>query len=123
MKKYQLSSWDLSEIKPVNLQQAFHEIEAKTAQIEQWRAKLKNTIPAKDFFPLLSQLEEIQIMNSKLGVYAQLWFAEDSSNQKASALLSQVENFLTTINNRLIFFGLWFKKLPEKEASRLPENI
>ena len=119
MKKYQLSSWDLSEIKPVNLQKAFQEIETKTKQIEKRRPHLKGSISSKDFHSLLSDLERIQILNSKMGVYAQLWFAEDSSNQKASALLSQVENFLTKINNRLLFFGLWFKKLPEKEATKL----
>jgi len=119
MKKYQLSSWDLSEIKPADLQKVFHEIETKTKRIEQWRPKLKDTIPSKDFLSLLAHLEEIQILNSKIGVYAQLWFAEDSSDQDASALLSQVENFLTKMNNHLIFFGLWFKQLPEKEAVRL----
>ena len=119
MKKYQLSSWDLSEIKPANLQKAFQEIETETKQIEHWRPKLTENISSKDFLSLLNDLEQLQILNSKLGVYAQLRFAEDSSNQEASALLSQVENFLTKINNRLIFFGLWFKQLPEKEASRL----
>jgi len=119
MKKYQLSSWDLSEIKPANLQKEFQEIETTAKHIEHWRKKLKENISAKDFLTLLSELERLQILNSKLGVYAQLRFAEDSSNQEASALLSQVENFLTKINNRLIFFGLWFKQLPQKEASRL----
>src|SRR3989344_9671404 len=119
MKKYQLSSWDLSEIKPADLQKVFNEIETRTKRIEQWRPKLKDTIPSKDFLSLLAHLEEIQILNSKIGVYAQLWFAEDSSNQGASALLSQVENFLTKMNNQLLFFGLWFKQLPQREASRL----
>lgn len=119
MKQYRLSSWDLSEIKPANLQQTFQEIEKKTKQLEQWRSKLKNTISSQDFLSLLTGLEKLQALNSKVGVYAQLRFAEDSSNQEASALLSQVENFLTKMNNRLLFFGLWFKQLPEKEASRL----
>ncbi|MEK6939496.1 MAG: M3 family oligoendopeptidase [Nanoarchaeota archaeon] len=119
MKKCQLSSWDLSEIKPATLQKTFQEIENKTKHLEQWRPKLKNSVSTKDFLSLLAELEKLQIINSKLGVYAQLRFAEDSSNQEASALLSRVETFLTKINNRLLFFGLWFKQLPEKEASRL----
>lgn len=119
MKKYQLSSWDLSEIKPADLQKTFQEIETRAKHIERWRQKLKENISTKDFLSLLAGLEQLQILNSKLGVYAQLWFAEDSSNQEASALLSRVETFLTKINNRLLFFGLWFKQLPEKGASRL----
>src|SRR3989344_8047826 len=119
MKKYQLSSWDLSEVKPENVQKVFAKIEAIAKKIEKKRLQLQNSISSKDFLSLLAALEELQILNSKLGVYAQLWFAEDSSNQNASALLSQVENFLTKINNRLLFFGLWFKQLPDKEALRL----
>ncbi len=119
MKKYHLSSWDLSEIKPAHLQKTFQEIETIAKHIEQWRQKLKENISTKDFLSLLAELEQLQILNSKLGAYTQLWFAEDSSNQEASALLSRVETFLTKINNRLLFFGLWFKQLPEKEALRL----
>ena len=119
MKTYQLSSWDLSEIRPANLQKTLQGIEVKTKSIERWRPRLTDSISSQDFLALLSKLEEIQILNSKLGTYAQLWFAEDSSNQRASALLSQVENFLTRMNNQLLFFGLWFKQLPQREASRL----
>ncbi len=117
--KYKLSAWDLSEIKPSNLQESLQEIETKTDQIEPWRPQLKNSISTKDFCSLLAELEKLQVLTSKLGIYAQLRFAEDTSNQQASALLSQVETFLTKINNRLLFFGLWFKQLPQSEASRL----
>ena len=34
MKKYQLSSWNLSEIKPVNLQKAFQEVESKPNRLK-----------------------------------------------------------------------------------------
>ena len=119
MKKYQTSSWDLKEIRPATIEKVFAEIETLAKQIEQWRPRLTNNIPSKDFLSLLNELEKLQVLNSKVGSYAQLWFAEDSGNQKAGALLSQVENFLTKINNRLLFFGLWFKQLPEKEARRL----
>lgn len=119
MKKYQLSAWDLSEIKPQNLQKTFTDIETKAKHIEQWRPKLNDHLSSKDFLSLLKELEELHIINSKLGVYAQLRFAENSSDQEASALLSKVESFLTKINNRLLFFGLWFKKLPKESALRL----
>ena len=119
MKKHQLSAWDLSEIRPDHLQKAFQEIETRTKHIEHWRPKLKTKISSKDFISLLAELEKLQILNSKVGVYAQLRFAEDSSDQEAGALQSQVENFLTNISNRLLFFNLWFKQLSEPEARRL----
>ena len=119
MKKYQQSSWDLSEIRPKNIEQLFKEIDAKTQAIEKQRSQLTEKISVLHFLSLLKKIEEIHILNSKLGVYAQLWFAEDSSNQKASALLSQTENFLTKISNRLLFFGLWFKQLSDHSAERL----
>ncbi|MEK6809909.1 MAG: M3 family metallopeptidase, partial [Nanoarchaeota archaeon] len=119
MKEHQLSAWDLSEIRPSSLQKTFQEIESLAKNIERWRPKLKHSLSSQVFLSLLAELEKLQILNCKVGVYAQLRFAEDSSNQEASALQSQVENFLTNISNRLLFFNLWFKQLPEPEARRL----
>ncbi|MEK6899746.1 MAG: oligoendopeptidase F, partial [Nanoarchaeota archaeon] len=117
--KHEISSWDLSEIRPANVKKIFEEIDRRTGQIEQKRPALTDSIPPAAFFSLLQQLEELHIINSKLGVYAHLWSAEDSSNQEANALTSHIETFLTKINNRLLFINLWFKSLPDLKAAQL----
>ncbi len=117
--KHKLSSWNLSEIKPSNLEEAFKNIDDKTIFIEQQRSLLTENISPQQFLTLLHKLEELHILTCTLGVYAQLWFAEDSSNQDASALSSRIETFLTKVNNRALFFNLWFKSLPEAKAQQL----
>ena len=117
--KHKLSSWDLSEIKPSGLEEAFRNINDKTNVIEQQRPLLTEKISSQQFLTLLQKIEELHILTCKLGVYAQLWFAEDSSNQDASALSSRIETFLTKVNNRVLFFNLWFKSLPEAKAQQL----
>lgn len=119
MKKYQLSSWNLSEIKPTNLNKLFQEIETKVIDIEKKRTSLNANISFKPFISIIKNLEQLRIINSKLGVYAQLKFAENSSNQESAALCSKIETFLTKVSNRLLFFSLWFKSLPDKKSSEL----
>ncbi|MBI2581877.1 M3 family oligoendopeptidase [Candidatus Woesearchaeota archaeon] len=117
--KYQLSAWDLSEIKPSNLEAVFQEIEKKTSSVERQRHILTKRISVQQFLSLLKELEKLNIITSKLGVYAQLWVTEDSSNQAASALSSRVDTFLAKIGNRTLFFTLWFKALSEAKAAEL----
>ncbi|HLD79213.1 MAG TPA: oligoendopeptidase F, partial [Candidatus Nanoarchaeia archaeon] len=117
--KYQLSSWDLSEIKPVNLEFTFQEIEKKTAAIEKQRSSLTEKISVAQFLNLLRQLEELHLTTSRLGIYAQLQVTENSANQEATALSSRVDTFLAKIGNRTLFFTLWFKSLSETKAAEL----
>ncbi|MBU0457173.1 MAG: M3 family oligoendopeptidase [Nanoarchaeota archaeon] len=119
MGKYNISSWDLVEINPYNIDKIFKDIKEKANLIERKKKILDENISIKDFIGLIKEFEELTIVNSKLGVYAHLRFAEDSSNQEISALVSKVETFLTKINNKLLFFSLWFKDLPEKKVNEL----
>ncbi len=117
--KHELSAWSLAEIKPADLEAAFQEIEKKTSLIEKQRSLLTEKISPEQFITLLQKVEELHILTCKLGIYAQLWSAEDSSDQDANALSSRVETFLTKVNNRVLFFNLWFKSLSDAKASQL----
>jgi len=112
---YKEKSWDLSVIKPKSVKIAFGEIERQASLLEAKRKGLA-TLTTAQFVALIKDLEALKAESSKLGCYAGLLFAENSANQEAQALKSQVEHFLTKVNNRLLFLDLWFKKLPEKKA-------
>ena len=116
---YKESSWDLFAIAPQNFNQALEEIERKTTQLEAKRSLLTATIIPGQFLSLVKELEQLRIITAKISGYVNLKFSEDSANQVAVAQMSKVENILTKIGNRLIFFGLWFKDLPEKKAQEL----
>jgi len=56
---------------------------------------------------------------TRLGGYARLWFAEDTQAQDALAFLGRMEQLSTEVQNRLLFFELWWKGLEEEAAQRL----
>ena len=116
---YKLSPWDLSEIKPKQLEEALKVLEKKTQQLEKKRSLLKESISVKDFMALLQEMEQLRAESSKISSYSGLLFSENSSNQQALADMSKVENVLTKINNRLLFFSLWFKDVSEPKAKEL----
>ena len=116
---YKLAPWDLSEITPKDLDKTFKEIERRTNNIVKKKKQLNNSISTKTFNKIIKELEELRIISAKLGVSTHLKWSENAQDQKAAALASKVENFLTKQGNKLIFFGLWFKKLPDKKANQL----
>ncbi len=58
-----------------------------------------------------------------LSAYASLGFSADTQSRAALALSSRVEEFLTGLHNRILFFSLWWRNLADAEAARLlPER-
>ena len=56
---------------------------------------------------------------AKLGAYAYLWFSKDTKDLKARSFKSHVEEQLTRLQNRLLFFELWWQSVDESNADRL----
>ena len=119
MMSYKLSSWDLSELKPKDLQKDLKKIRSLVASLESRRDILKPGLKEKDFLKFLEDLEKLSTMTSKLSGYYALRIEADSSDQEASAKSSIISTELTKQANKLLFFSLWFKKLDEKNAKRL----
>jgi len=116
---YKESEWDLKAIKPISIKNSMLVIEKKTKFLEDKRKLLTNNISRKDFMIYIKEIEQLRKDIEKLAIYSHLQFCADTNNQKAVAEMSQVENFLTKISNRLLFFNLWFKSLPKKKADEL----
>jgi len=116
---YELSDWDLSELHTGPLEPVFKEIEKRTAKLESHRDSLSDSILPDQFMHALKEFEALDSMISKLHCFAFLKFSEDSSNQDAAADKTKIQNFLTKISNKLLFFGLWFKSLPDEKAEEL----
>ncbi|HLD00957.1 MAG TPA: M3 family oligoendopeptidase [Candidatus Nanoarchaeia archaeon] len=116
---YNSNCWDLDKIKPKSLDHELKEIELKTSKLEQKRTQLKSSIFPTNFLKLLQEFEQLKIQIGKVGVYTHLKFCENTLNQKAVAEMSLVENFLTRITNRLLFFSIWFKSLPAAKVNEL----
>ena len=117
---------DLSDLFPAGdsqeVEAAFEQLEAKTNDFSKAQSKLTPDISSDDFFDLIKALEDITLIAHRLHGYAGLWFSEDTQDQNALVFLSRVEQFMAGIQNRTLFFELWWKSLDEEAALRLIEG-
>jgi oligoendopeptidase F len=114
--------WDLSHLaeKPVErFETLLAEIESKVTQFEVARAHLSPTMATTIFHPLLTLSEDIAAAASKIGAYAYLWFSENTKDLAARSFKTKVEERLTALQNRLVFFDLWWQSVDEDNARRL----
>lgn len=100
------------------LERAMSELEASVASVESARNKLAADLSAADFLNILHRYELLAEISSRLQAYSVLWLSEDTQNPSALNLRGRVEQALTAANNRTLFFGLWFKSLPDQNAQR-----
>jgi oligoendopeptidase F len=114
--------WDLSHLAedPVRRFETLAQaIESKVAQFESARNQLSPTMEASIFHPLLALSEDIAAASSRLSAYAYLWFSENTKDLAARSFKTKVEERLTGLHNRLVFFDLWWQSVDEHHAHRL----
>jgi oligoendopeptidase F len=120
---YKLSKWDLSPLYPgydsPELQGAFDMIEEQVTSFEGVRDKLSPDMPAEQFVDVVKASEAMTRIGNKLYSFAGLSFTADTQDQKAQALQARVMQFLAEIENRVLFFSLWWKELDDENAKRL----
>ncbi|ULA64897.1 MAG: Oligoendopeptidase F [Nitrospira sp.] len=114
--------WDLTHLvkNPTRqLNTLLAELEEKVAQIETARPGLSPTMPSQDLLALLRCSEAIAQGSSRLGAFAYLWFSENTKDDAARSFKTQVEERLTALSNRLLFFELWWQTVDKTNAARL----
>lgn len=114
--------WNLSDLAkdPIRrFEPLLADIEAKVARFESARPQLSPTMAASVFRPLLSLSEDIAAESSRISAYAYLWFSENTQHLAARSFKTKVEERLTALHNRLVFFDLWWQSVDEDNARRL----
>jgi oligoendopeptidase F len=114
--------WDLTYLvkDPVTqLEQHLADLDAQVAQIEAARTRLAPGMPSKDLQSILNLSESVARGSSRLGAYAYLRFSENTKDAKARSLKTHVEERLTVLQNRLLFFELWWQGVDDQNAARL----
>lgn len=123
---YKLSKWDLSALYPgydtAELQNAFDMIEEQITSFEGVRSKLSADMPADQFVEVLKASEASTRIGNRLYSFAGLSFTADTQDQKAQALQARVMQFLAEVENRVLFFSVWWKELDDANAKRLMES-
>jgi len=115
--------WSLQDLLPTTTSPEFDgilaELEDTVSQLEASREQLSPNIPETDFCQLMVQVEKLATFTKRLGAYAFLWYAEDTQHQDALAFRGRMERVLTDVQNRTLFFTLWWKGLDDGPAERL----
>ncbi len=117
--RYQLGAWDLSDLLPdageERVAGLLRAIEERVAELESSRAAL-DTITAPGLLELVRRYEAVSEEMTVLGAYASLRFSANTQDEAAIALRNRVNHELTVLGNRILFFTLWWKGLPEERA-------
>lgn len=119
------SAWSLTDlfsaVDSPELQTAFKHLEAQIAEFEESRSDLVPDISATKFMSILAESEQFMRAAYRIYGFASLLFSGDTQDQNAMALMSRVQQFMAEMQNRTLFFSLWWKDLDEANAARLTE--
>ncbi len=120
---YTQSKWSLAPLYPgyesAELQNAFDMIEEQVTSFEGVRGKLNPEISSEQFMQIIHASEETARIANKLYSFAGLSFTADTQDQAAQSLQNRALQFLAEIENRTMFFNLWWKEVDEANAKRL----
>ena len=129
--KYDLSGWDLTELLPdtaeetiaarlTELEQEVSAFEAMRDQLNGFSATQKNGAgPGLDLIPFMQAIERISEQMYVLGAYGSLWFSADTQSEEALRYEGYMQQELTQLQNRVLFFDLWWKSLSDEQAEAL----
>jgi oligoendopeptidase F len=122
---YAQAPWSLDDLFPSHdspeMQGSFEELEAQVSNFESNRARLSAGIDQSDFMNIIRQLEDISRLAQRINAFAVLLFSADTQNQAAQSFIARTDQFMAGIQNRTLFFSLWWKSLEDQDANRLME--
>ncbi len=119
------SPWSLKDLFPgldsPELDRSFKHLEAQVAEFENFRAGLNADLPTDKFLDIVRASEKIMRAGYRVYGFASLSFAANTQDQAAQALMGRVQQFFAELQNRILFFSLWWKDLDDTNAARLME--
>jgi oligoendopeptidase F len=122
---YLQTGWSLEDLFPSlqspELEAAFEAMQERLQRFEQARPLLSPELSESTFLDLLHQYEAITALGHRLYAMAGLSFAADTQDSAAQTLMGRVQQFMAEVENRTLFFTLWWKGLDEANAARLME--
>lgn len=122
---YELTDWELTDLFPAHdspeMQAAFDNVESRVENFEAKRPQLAADMDQEPFIRMVRELEAITRLVHRIYYYGTLWFAADTQDEQAINFVSRVDQFMAGVENRTLFFSLWWKGLEDEAAERLME--
>ena len=117
------AAWDLTELLPEPTEEVIVErlasIEVMVQSFENRRGDLSADMGQEKLLEVLQRYESLVEKVEVLAAYGYLWFASDTQDQAALDFKNRIEQVLTDVQNRVLFFSLWWKQLDDEDADAL----
>ena len=115
--------WELGDLLPapgsLEMEAYLTDVAARVEAFEAWRGELSAGITAEMFAMVLDLYAQVYADASALGAYGYLWFSEDTGGQERLAFRARVNQLVADLENRTLFFTLWWRQLEDEAAERL----
>ena len=122
-KKYQQTRWSLQDLFPgpqtPELEDGIKKISDLVENLEKRRPELVDNISTENFLSVVKDMEKIVSSGQKIATFAGLYYSEDTQNEIAQSLVARIDQFVSEMTNRTLFFELWWKALPQEKAQQL----
>ncbi len=123
---YEATGWDLSELLPAPTEELIRgrldQLEHAVSAFEAQRPRLGPEMDPALLTEIVGQYEALVEQLYTLSAYGSLWFAADTQSTAALNFGNRMQQALTGIQNRALFFDLWWKSLDDDEAAALMPN-
>jgi oligoendopeptidase F len=120
---FRQTHWRLDDLLTAHSGAAFEEVlsdlESAVSETEDQRDLLTPDIDVETFLSILARVKTVRAVATRLGAYGALWFASDTQSSEALNYQNQIDQRLSEVQNRLLFFSLWWKELDDEPAQRL----
>ncbi|OGO17890.1 MAG: oligoendopeptidase F [Chloroflexi bacterium RBG_16_48_8] len=120
---YQQEAWSLDDLFPgldsPEVNQAFEDLENHVRTFEAYRSKLSNDIDKDTFLGILKNYEAGLRRMARLYYYSYLEFSADTQNQVAQTFFGRVQQLTAELDNKTMFFKLWWKELDDEHVEKL----
>ena len=111
--------WQLQDIYGGQTEQELHQKLKRTVdRFEQRKSKLAS-LDVKDFVQALHEANDIAELGSRLESHASLHVAENTLDPKRNARNAKLQQEITLLGNKTLFFNLWFMHLAQDKAEPL----
>ncbi|MYC95571.1 MAG: M3 family oligoendopeptidase [Caldilineaceae bacterium SB0661_bin_32] len=132
--RYQMSGWDLTRLVPADpeangagtiapssdaVEEMLAQVEESVAAFESLREALSAKMAPAKLIRAMQQYEDISTQVYRLLAYGSLWFSSDTQSPDALTYTNRMSQLGAEIENRMLFFSLWWKGLDDEEAEAL----
>jgi oligoendopeptidase F len=120
---YAQEEWSLDDLFPAQdapqVGEAIADLEKRVASFEAYREGLNESTTGETLRNLLSDYDDLMRSVSRLAGFASLKFSADTQDERVQAFLAANQQRAAEVENRTLFFKLWWKGLPTKRADEM----